>query len=49
MNYLHSSNPPYIHRDLKSLNLLLMEKVNSINDNINVKITDFGLARIQSK
>ncbi|CAM9271886.1 unnamed protein product, partial [Sphacelaria rigidula] len=39
MAYLHSRDPPIIHRDLKSLNLLLA------SDNVTVKLCDFGLVR----
>lgn len=42
MNYLHTINPPVIHRDLKSQNLL-------VDENFNVKVTDFGLAKFQKK
>jgi len=45
MFYLHDNNPPILHRDLKSLNLLLLDEVTSPNDKIMVKITDFGVAR----
>jgi len=38
MKYLHSCTPSIVHRDLKSLNLL-------VTDNWGVKICDFGLAR----
>jgi len=38
MEYLHSQNPPLLHRDFKSLNLLLTE-------DWQVKICDFGLTR----
>lgn len=39
MNYLHRHKPvPILHRDLKSANLLL-------DESLNVKICDFGLAR----
>ena len=46
MLYLHEAQPPILHRDLKSLNLLLMDAVTGINDYIHVKVTDFGIARI---
>jgi len=42
MNYMHSRNPPVLHRDLKSGNLLLAEDGK-------VKITDFGLSRVKTK
>lgn len=47
MNYLHWEAPiPLIHRDLKSSNILLDQKVEHSNMyNIQLKITDFGLAR----
>jgi serine/threonine protein kinase len=41
MNYLHTFDPPIIHRDLKSHNLL-------VDDNFHVKVTDFGLAKFHS-
>lgn len=49
MNCLHSHKPPIIHRDLKSLNLLLAEPVKGATDYVHTKITDFGLARFQSQ
>lgn len=38
MNYLHRRNPPIVHRDLKSSNLL-------VDRNWNVKVGDFGLSK----
>uniref|UniRef100_A0A7N0TSM1 non-specific serine/threonine protein kinase n=1 Tax=Kalanchoe fedtschenkoi TaxID=63787 RepID=A0A7N0TSM1_KALFE len=40
MNYLHRCNPPVIHRDLKSSNLL-------VDRNWTVKVGDFGLSRLK--
>ncbi|XP_076941828.1 serine/threonine-protein kinase 52-like [Bidens hawaiensis] len=40
MNYLHQYNPPIVHRDLKSSNLL-------VDKNWTVKVGDFGLSRIK--
>lgn len=34
MNFLHIMDPPILHRDLKSLNLLLNEEVKSQNDHV---------------
>ncbi|XP_052638273.1 mitogen-activated protein kinase kinase kinase 9 isoform X1 [Harpia harpyja] len=47
MNYLHEEAiVPIIHRDLKSSNILILEKVeNGDLSNKILKITDFGLAR----
>ena len=41
MEYLHSQNPPVVHRDLKSLNLL-------VSDDFTVKVADFGLSKATS-
>ena len=46
MNYLHESVPPIIHRDLKTLNLLLAEPVRGPEDCVLLKLTDFGVARV---
>ncbi|KAF8392719.1 hypothetical protein HHK36_023068 [Tetracentron sinense] len=40
MNYLHHCNPPVIHRDLKSTNLL-------VDKNWTVKVGDFGLSHLK--
>ncbi|KAJ0979947.1 hypothetical protein J5N97_015421 [Dioscorea zingiberensis] len=40
VNYLHKCNPPVIHRDLKSSNLL-------VDKNWTVKVGDFGLSRLK--
>ncbi|KAK9668190.1 hypothetical protein RND81_13G040400 [Saponaria officinalis] len=41
MNYLHRRNPPIVHRDLKSSNLL-------VDKNWNVKVGDFGLSKLKN-
>mmetsp|Transcript_504 Transcript_504/g.764 ORF Transcript_504/g.764 Transcript_504/m.764 type:complete len:553 (-) Transcript_504:189-1847(-) len=41
MNYLHCTKPPFIHRDLKTSNLL-------VDENYNVKVCDFGLSHAKS-
>lgn len=41
MAYLHSLDPPMIHRDLKTTNLL-------VDRGMNVKICDFGLSRFKT-
>lgn len=46
MSFLHTNfKHPILHRDLKSLNLLLAQPVKDENDYVLTKITDFGLAR----
>lgn len=42
MNWLHSSNPIFIHRDLKLSNLL-------VDNNYKVLVCDFGLAQMKPK
>jgi serine/threonine protein kinase len=45
MEYLHSQNPVIIHRDLKSLNILLTQEITSTQDIPLAKIADFGISR----
>lgn len=47
MDYLHKFQPQIIHRDLKSLNLLLVEPVTSTDDVPYVKVADFGLGKMK--
>eukprot|EP01112_Ceratiomyxa_fruticulosa_P000526 TRINITY_DN1047_c0_g1_i4.p1 TRINITY_DN1047_c0_g1~~TRINITY_DN1047_c0_g1_i4.p1 ORF type:complete len:551 (-),score=111.04 TRINITY_DN1047_c0_g1_i4:250-1902(-) len=42
VNWLHESNPVFIHRDLKSSNLL-------VDENMRVKICDFGLSAVKQR
>ncbi|XP_070051133.1 serine/threonine-protein kinase CTR1-like isoform X1 [Nicotiana tomentosiformis] len=43
MNYLHKRNPPIVHRDLKSPNLLVDKKYT-----VKVRVCDFGLSRFKA-
>jgi serine/threonine protein kinase len=45
LNYLHSCKPVIVHRDLKSLNLLLSERIDDEFDKPIMKIADFGMAK----
>lgn len=47
MDYLHKFDPQIIHRDLKSLNLLLSKAITHSGDVPEVKVSDFGLAKIK--
>mmetsp|Transcript_40288 Transcript_40288/g.115173 ORF Transcript_40288/g.115173 Transcript_40288/m.115173 type:complete len:388 (-) Transcript_40288:59-1222(-) len=47
MHYLHAFSPMIIHRDLKSLNLLLETTVSSTTYVPVVKVSDFGLSRMK--
>mmetsp|Transcript_60048 Transcript_60048/g.173093 ORF Transcript_60048/g.173093 Transcript_60048/m.173093 type:complete len:349 (-) Transcript_60048:217-1263(-) len=46
MQYLHSHDPPIIHRDLTSPNVLLAAPVRSKDDTPFVKVAGFGFARM---
>ena len=45
MHFMHSLRNPLMHRDLKSLNILLYKNIKTPMDQAQCKITDFGLAR----
>jgi len=47
MVYLHGLATPVLHRDLKSLNIVLQEPVCSPDDVPLAKVTDFGLAKMR--
>ena len=51
MNFLHTNNPQIIHSDLKSLNILMTDEIkeNNVNNNVSIKISDFGLSKIIDK
>lgn len=42
MTYLHNMNPPMIHRDMKSNNLL-------VDEHRRVKVSDFGTAIVKEQ
>lgn len=45
MRYLHSFSPPIMHRDLKSLNIMLLAPVTHELTPVQVRLADFGFAR----
>jgi serine/threonine protein kinase len=47
MDYLHRFNPQIIHRDLKSLNLLLKHGVLDSTSVPFIKVSDFGMSRMK--
>jgi len=49
MAYLHTFSPMIIHRDLKSLNLLLLTEIKNGKDEPQLKISDFGLSRMKDQ
>ena len=42
---MHDMDPPMLHRDLKSLNLLLKSRLVNEACPVSVKVTDFGISR----
>jgi serine/threonine protein kinase len=42
VHYLHSLNPPILHRDLKSPNFLVCKPA------MDLKLTDFGMSKVKS-
>mmetsp|Transcript_17887 Transcript_17887/g.46229 ORF Transcript_17887/g.46229 Transcript_17887/m.46229 type:complete len:298 (-) Transcript_17887:93-986(-) len=49
MDYLHSFEPAIIHRDLKSLNLMLLAPVVDRFSKPHIKLGDFGFARAKER
>merc|ERR1719343_1248315 len=47
--HLHSFEPPIIHRDLKSLNLMLLTPVKNEQTLPHIKLADFGFARLEER
>lgn len=45
IDYLHSFDPKIVHRDLKSLNILLLHRVPDATHKPHIKVCDFGFAR----
>mmetsp|Transcript_8119 Transcript_8119/g.17635 ORF Transcript_8119/g.17635 Transcript_8119/m.17635 type:complete len:862 (+) Transcript_8119:82-2667(+) len=48
LNFLHTCTPAVVHRDVKSLNLLLVQPIEDEHDKPFLKVADFGLSRIRS-
>lgn len=49
MQYLHTCDPVIVHRDLKSLNVLLEDPVTDTRTVPCAKVTDFGLSKMVEK
>jgi len=47
MMFLHTHKPPIIHRDLKSLNVLLADPLRSPYDTPQAKVSDFGMSTLK--
>jgi serine/threonine protein kinase len=47
IGYLHGFEPQIVHRDLKTLNILLSRPVRSSADTPVIKVTDFGLSKFR--
>jgi serine/threonine protein kinase len=47
--FLHNFKRPILHRDLKSLNLMLKEEIQDEHDEPCIKLADFGFARVEEK
>jgi serine/threonine protein kinase len=46
LNYLHTQSPPIIHRDIKSLNILLFDNLSDTQSIPLAKIGDLGISKI---
>jgi len=49
LEYLHKFDPPIMHRDVKSLNLMLLHPVPDSMTPPHIKLADFGFARLEAK
>lgn len=44
IKFLHRSNPPIVHKDIKSLNVLLKQKIENEDSFVEAKIADYGIS-----
>lgn len=49
VEHLHNFQQPVMHRDLKSLNVFLLDPVTDEQSEVKVKLADFGFARIRNE
>jgi serine/threonine protein kinase len=50
IGYLHGLSPAILHRDLKSLNLLLVDEFSGeADEDVTIKVCDFGLSRLKEE